>query len=182
MGNYYLDIETEGLDVFGDKIITIQYQELEQGTGRPTGELVILKEWEEGEEAMIQKFITESKIIHTYGFDFVPVGFNLTFEHKFLLSKSKKYSKHPIDIMSRPCIDLHSIAVLMNNGQFKGSGLDKLTGKPHSGLTIPQWYRNGQHGEIENYIKNEADEFIKLLVWLHQKMPVLRAERGYPVA
>ena len=48
MANYYLDIETTGLDPGNSSIITIQYQELERGTGRPVGELSILKEWELG--------------------------------------------------------------------------------------------------------------------------------------
>ena len=43
--NYYLDIETTGLDPLQDKIITIQYMELERNTGKPVGPLKILKEW-----------------------------------------------------------------------------------------------------------------------------------------
>ena len=178
MGNYYLDIETDGTRPDTDKIITIQYQELERGTGRPAGDLVILKEWEGGEEEMIQKFIIQTKIIHPNVFDFIPVGFNLRFEHQFLLAKSKKYKKHPIDVMSRPCIDLHHVAIMMNGGEFKGSGLDKLTGKTHTGSTIPEWYREKRHADIENYIKNEAAEFVKLCTWLHQRMPSLKAELG----
>ena len=33
--NYYLDIETTGLDELHDKIITIQYMELERNTANP---------------------------------------------------------------------------------------------------------------------------------------------------
>ena len=47
---YYLDIETTGLDEVQNKITTIQYVELERGTGKQLGELTILKEWELGEE------------------------------------------------------------------------------------------------------------------------------------
>ena len=50
MANYYLDIETTGLDEVESKITTIQYVELERGTGRQLGELTILKEWELGEK------------------------------------------------------------------------------------------------------------------------------------
>ena len=42
--NYYLDIETTGLDPLHSKIITIQYMELERNTGKPVGPLKILKE------------------------------------------------------------------------------------------------------------------------------------------
>ena len=34
--NYYLDIETTGLDPLQDKIITIQYMELERNTAKPS--------------------------------------------------------------------------------------------------------------------------------------------------
>jgi len=42
--NYYLDIETTGLDPLHSKIITIQYMELERNTGKPGGPLKRLKE------------------------------------------------------------------------------------------------------------------------------------------
>jgi len=35
MTNFYLDIETTGLNPRKDKIITIQYQELDRSTGEP---------------------------------------------------------------------------------------------------------------------------------------------------
>jgi len=44
MGQFYLDIETTGLDPLKDKILTMQYQELDRNTGEAKGELVILKE------------------------------------------------------------------------------------------------------------------------------------------
>ena len=174
MGNYYLDIETTGLDEVENKITTIQYVELERGTGKQLGELTILKEWELGEEGMLRKFIEDSPISNKYDFGFVPVGYNLGFEHKFLLEKSSKYNLFPITILSRPCIDLHPIGILMNKGEFRGSGLDKLTGKSHSGSPVIHWYDVKKYDEIENYIKNETTEFIKWYVWLHEKLPEIR--------
>ena len=174
MGNYYLDIETTGLDEVENKITTIQYVELERGTGKQLGELTILKEWELGEEGMLRKFIEDSPISNNYDFGFVPVGYNLGFEHKFLLEKSAKYDLFPISILSRPCVDLHAIGIMMNKGEFRGSGLDKLTGKSHSGSPVIHWYDVKKYDEIENYIKNETTEFIKWYVWLHEKLPELR--------
>ena len=55
MGNYYLDIETTGLDEVESKITTIQYVELERSTGKQIGEITILKEWELGEEGILKK-------------------------------------------------------------------------------------------------------------------------------
>jgi len=175
MSTFYLDIETTGLDEVQDKIVTIQYVELERGTGNILGELTILKEWELGEKEMLRRFIEETPIMNPSPFDFIPVGYNLGFEHNFLHSKSSKYDDlFSIDILSRPCIDLKSIGVLMNKGEFRDSGLDKLTGKPHSGIPIPHWYDVKKFEEIENYIKNETDEFIKFYRWLHKELPQLR--------
>ena len=175
MGTYYLDIETTGLDEVQNKIITIQYAELECGTGNLLGELTILKEWELGEKEMLRRFIEESPITNHYSFDFIPVGYNLGFEHKFLLAKSSKYDDlFPITILDRPCIDLRTIGVLMNKGEFKDSGLDKLTGKSHSGTPVVHWYDVKKYDEIENYIKNETEAFVKWYKWLHQELPQLR--------
>ena len=174
MVTYYLDIETTGLDEVEDKITTIQYVELERGTGKQLGELTILKEWELGEEEMLRQFIEKSTITNKYDFDFIPIGFNLGFEHKFLQSRSSKYNLFPISILTRPCIDLHAIAILMNKGEFRGSGLDKLTGKTHSGHPVVAWYDVKKYNEIINYIKNETAEFVKWYMWLHKEMPELR--------
>lgn len=174
MGIFYLDIETDGLDEVQNKIITIQYVELERGTGKPLGDLTILKEWELGEKEMLRKFIEDSPITNKYSFDFVPVGYNLGFEHKFLLEKSSRYDLFPINILARPCIDLRSIGILMNKGEFKNSGLDKLTGKKHSGSSLIEWYEAKNYKNIENYIQQETDEFVKWYEWLHKEMPKLR--------
>ena len=176
VASYYLDIETDGLDEVQNKIISIQYAELERGTGRQLGELTILKEWELGEKEMLRRFIEDSPITNSYPFDFIPVGYNLGFEHKFLLEKSSKHGLFPISILTRPCIDLRSIGILMNKGEFRGSGLDKLTGKSHSGMPIIHWYDVKKYDEIDNYIRQETEEFIKWYVWLHQELPELRTK------
>lgn len=177
MATFYLDIETDGLDEVQNKIITIQYAELERGTGKQLGELTILKEWELGEKEMLRRFIEDSPIGSKYPFDFVSVGYNLGFEHKFLLEKSSRYDDlFPISILARPCIDLRAIGILMNKGEFKNSGLDKLTGKKHSGSPLIEWYNTQNYENIENYIQNETDEFVKWYQWLHKEMPELRTK------
>jgi len=57
--NYYLDIETTGLDPLHSKIITIQYMELDRNTGKPVGPLKILKEWESDEKTILKRFIED---------------------------------------------------------------------------------------------------------------------------
>jgi hypothetical protein len=54
------------------------------------------------------------------------------------------------------------------------AGLDKLTGKSHSGSPVVHWYDVKKYDEIENYIKNETAKFVKWYVWLHREMPQLR--------
>ena len=85
MTSYYLDIETTGLDEVKDKIITIQWAELERNTGKLIGDIHILKEWESDEKTMLDQFMQQTNIVSSYDFDFIPVGYNLKFEHKFIL-------------------------------------------------------------------------------------------------
>ncbi|MCL5009494.1 MAG: hypothetical protein M1433_00725 [Candidatus Parvarchaeota archaeon] len=177
MANYYLDIETTGLDQKKDKIITIQYQQIDSRDASPVGELKILKEWVLREKGVLKKFLEESGISESNPFSFIPVGFNLTFEHKFLLEKTKKYKLGAVDILlNRPFIDLKPMAVIMNNGSFKGSGLDKITGKPHDGSEIPELYAKGKYGDIISYIERETEEYLKFANWIYKKLPSVLEE------
>ena len=174
MGNFYLDIETTGLEPDKHKIITIQYQELERNSGRPTGELIILKEWESSEMDIIKQFLDESGIVSGYDFGFIPVGYNLNFEHNFFKEKTKKYGFPQLDILDKPFIDLSAVGILINKGEFKNSGLDKITGKPTDGHLIPIWYENKEYEKITDYVQTEAKEFIKFNEILYGELPLLR--------
>ena len=176
MGQFYLDIETTGLDPLKDKILTIQYQELDRNTGEPKGELVILKEWESSEEEIIRQFIRNTNVNDDYPFSFIAVGYNLTFEHNFLKQRARIHHLEEIDILNKPFVDLRAIGILMNNGEFKGSGLDKITGKEGTGKNVPMWYNNGEYELIIRYIQTETNEFIKFNKWLYKKMPEMLIE------
>ena len=176
MGSYYLDIETTGLDPKTDKIITIQYAGIQRGTGRQSSPLTILKEWELGEQEMLETFIQDTGITSTEPFDFVPIGYNLKFEHKFLSGRTSYHNIDKINLISRPFLDLHPVGILMNNGEFRGSGLDNMTGKKQNGSHIIPWYESRQYDLIIDYIHDEAREFIKWLRWLYGKMPDVREQ------
>ena len=169
-----MDIETTGLEPKSSKIITIQYQKINPNTGETMGDAVILKEWEQDEPTIIRRLIRGTAITSTHNFDCVLTGNNLMFEHKFLYYKTKEYNLPEINIMeNRPMLDMHPILVLMNGGEFKGSGLDKMTGKKQSGKQVEQWYNAKEYDTIIQYIKNETEEFAKFFKWLCQEMPIL---------
>ncbi len=155
---YYLDIETyskNSPDPKTDKIITIQYIPL-SFKGEIKGPLTILREWELGEKEMIKQFyrtITGQSI-----WSFIPIGYNLSFEWKFLNSKFRKYLSKEIDFLSKPQIDLKHVALLMH-GRFKGCKLSKFTSKKEDGQVIADYYKNKEYKKIEKYIINETEAF-----------------------
>ena len=174
--NCYLDMETTGLDPLQSKIITIQYIQLERNTAMPVGPLKILKEWESDEKTILKKFISDSGVGEKYPFAFIPVGYNLEFEHKFFWQRCISNGLKPIDILNRPFLDLKTVGVIMNKGEFKGASLDKLTNKPQSGSAIPRLYHEKNYGEIEGYIKKETESFCEWLAKLYVRLPKLRYE------
>ena len=169
--NYYLDIETTGLDPLNSKIITIQYMELERNTAKPISPLKILKEWESDEKTILKRFIED--FVPENQWAFIPIGFNLQFEHSFFWQRCISNGLQPVDIFNGPFLDLKTVAVLMNKGEFKGASLHKMTNKPHGGGNIPQLYGEKKYAEIESYIKNETDEFSNFCSRLYVEMPQL---------
>ena len=145
--------------------------ELDEDTAKPRGPLKILKEWESDEKTIIKKFMEVFRPGNDWAF--VPIGFNLNFEHKFFWQRCISNSLEPFDIFNRPFLDLHTIAVIMNKGSFKGSGLDKITNKPSSGKNIPKLYYEKNYTEIENYIKKETEEFSIFCSKLYEELPAL---------
>ena len=181
--DYYFDIETALKDPKSDekavdpntaKIITIQYQRLDTQTGEPVEDLTVLKEWEDGNSE--KKILEEFKpLITGWIFDFIPLGFGLKFEFKFLNNKLKEhFDQHfPAEAwIERPKNDLRMIGAILNNGIFKGASLDSFTDKEGNGKLVPTWYKDERYDEILNYVKNEA----KATTDLWQKLKKLLLE------
>jgi len=172
--NYYLDIETTGLDPLHSKIITIQYVELDEKTAKPVGSLKILKEWESDEKTILKRFIEDFR--PEYKWAFVPIGYGLSFEHKFFWQRCISNGLKPIGILTRPFLDLMTVGVLLNGGSFKGAALDDLTSKSQDGSVIPGYYKEKKYAEIERYVEDERDGFCGLATKLFVKLPKLRDE------
>ena len=145
--------------------------ELERNTAKPMSPLKILKEWESDEKTILTKFISD--FVPESQWAFVPIGFNLQFEHSFFWQRCISNGLQPVDIFNGPFLELKTVAVLMNKGEFKGASLHKMTNKPHGGGNIPQLYGEKKYAEIESYIKNETDEFTNFCSRLYVEMPQL---------
>ncbi|MFH0971822.1 MAG: hypothetical protein V1835_04615 [Candidatus Micrarchaeota archaeon] len=174
MAKFYFDIETYGPNIapspFTDKIITVQYQPLDDATGEAKGDLVILKEWESNEAEILKKIWPMLK-----KWEFIMVGNNLSYERRFLIEKARQYGWFNLNEYQLnyefPAIDLQSIFVILNKGQFRGCGMHNFTEKKMDGSKIKGWYENSQYAEIENYVKDEAAGFIKFYSELCKKLP-----------
>ena len=114
----------------------------------PVGPLKILKEWESDEKTILKKFISDSGIADCYKFSFIPIGFNLQFEHSFFWQRCISNGLKPIGILTRPFLDLMTVGVLLNGGSFKGAALDDLTSKSQDGSVIPGYYKEKKYAEI----------------------------------
>ena len=168
---YYLDIETTGFDAENHKIITIQYMALDAETGKPAGQLKILKEWESDEKTILKRFIEDFRPENRWAF--VPVGYGLSFEHGFFWQRCISNGFKPISILGRPFLDLMTVGVLLNGGSFKGAALDDMTSKSSDGSVIPDYYKEKKYAEIERYIKDETDGFSNFFIRLYKEMPQL---------
>jgi len=166
-------METTGVDFDKDEIITIQWRKLNDFTGEPVEELNILRSWESSEKEIIEKFIPK---LNCRRWDFIFVGKNLLFDFCFLNKKMRQYNLGEIDLpclYDRAWIDIKPLLIMMNNGKF--IGYDKVLPKtnPLTNDQIPQLYRLEKCPEIIQYIKDEAEDFIKVYQILKKELPSL---------
>ncbi len=185
MAEYYFDIETyspnERPNPNNDKIITIQFQRIDLRTGKPIGELKILREWDSSEKDIVTEFYNTFFRDGLNIFDFVAVGFGLNFEWEFLISKFDKYLGKKISSRDlhyyRPHVDIKPIIVLLNNGSFKGAKLDNFTKKQSDGKVIQQMYENKEWGKIK--IEDDVEEIFERKVTSYGNGAKIDSQKKY---
>ncbi|MBN1159677.1 MAG: hypothetical protein JXA43_00375 [Candidatus Diapherotrites archaeon] len=176
MADYYFDIETTGLNPKEDKIITIQYMELDKFTGMPKKEMVILKEWESSEKEILEKF--REKFLNKQAFDFVPIGKALEFNFRFIIERNNSlfddnYISYRQLFAQTPSIDIKPILILINSGKFTGYQ-NVLGEQTYDSSKIIEMYKNKEYEKIENAIKAEANEFLIKYRILRKELPKIQ--------
>ncbi len=173
MPEYYFDIETWDPNATGrpdpknGQVIAVAYQSI--SWGKPKGPLEILKAWGPGGEKGVLKRVLDLGVMDwgEDGFNFIPVGTNLNFDLAFLiermgLTKIRPFSANEIlDIFrEKPRIDIKTSLLLMNEGRFKGSGLDSFTKlKKSSGDVVLKLWEAKKYAVIDEYIRSDAAGF-----------------------
>ena len=178
--DYYFDIETISRGErpqLTDPVLTIQYQLLYSDTGKPKGDLVILKSWDSSEKDILTRFydvFIPNPKSREETFSFVAVGAHLNFD---LAVISKAWQRYGFDVSleqvfyNHPYIDLKSTLVMMNNGNFTNAKLAKFGTKPALlSKQILTWYDNQSYADIEQYITDEAQAFIEFYMRLKKNM------------
>lgn len=131
------------------------------------GSVQVLAEWEWGEKQVIQMILNKGVLEPTW--DFVPLGNRVRFDLMFLLERATKWKLIEWDPgklkyfwFTKPLLDLQTILVLMNRGQFTGSSLHEFSEK-ESGRKVPFLYRQGRYEEIIEYVTEEHRALLGLL-------------------
>ncbi|MFC1928631.1 hypothetical protein ACFLXK_03375 [Chloroflexota bacterium] len=181
MADYYFDMETYtqtiNPDFKNDKILTIQFQQIDCRTGEIKGKLEIFKEWESSEEKILRKFYSIFNPLPSEPkgkWIFMPIGNNLSFDFTSLLYRWRKIGLEVPEtslFSNKPYIDIQPILIMFNKGVFKGANLEKFAGKQHSGTMVSQWYDQKDYPSIQKYIEDEAEGFISLYQYLIDRLP-----------
>ena len=172
MTEYYFDTETTGLDSHKDKIITIQWQELDELTGKPIGDLQILKEWESSEKGILEKFLPK---LTCNPWNFVFIGKNLLFDFMFLDRRLKHHNLGEFDLscaQERVVLDIKPILIMINRG-FKGYSRVFDEHATLDRVNVPELYEQKNFPTIIKYIEEETKVFIENYQILKEKMPLL---------
>ena len=181
VAEYYFDMETLGKNPKIHKIVTIQFQKLDTETGKPLNELRVLQEWKSSEENILKEFLAiskfDSKDTREAEWNFVPIGENLIgFDLLFIRERLNQVLgvKLPLDwlVRRKAYLDIKPILVVWNKGYFRNFGLTKFT--PYSGNMVPRWYEEKEFQKIVDYVKCEAETFIKAYQRFKAEIPKIK--------
>ncbi len=182
---FYFDQETTGDDPQQDRIVTVQYRQLDDDL-QPVGPLQIIAEWEWGEKQVLQ-MILEKGILKP-DWDFVPVGNRLRFDVTFLVERATKWDLIKWDMatlkyywFTKPLLDLQPLLILMNRGKFTGSSLHVFSEKEPGGR-VPVLYRKGAYPDIIAYVTREQEAALELLRESREILGGLGDRRRRPTA
>jgi len=186
--HFYFDIETVPLEQYRhvntagfhsecSKVITMQFQELDCETGEPKSELTIYKDWQPGysEIALVRMF--KHNCFNTW--DFIPVGNNIRFDIDYMVAKIKQYYPElkedttTATLNQKPSLDLKNVLMLINNDpclRYKS-----LLAKNGEASHMAEWYYNKQYDKIEEYIQDEAKNFVNMYKIAKKELPKIKA-------
>ena len=160
---YYFDIETSRTGV-----IAFAFQEIQHYA--PVGGLQIWLIRTASDEKIMLKGVQDLGVLdwrEERRWRFVPVGTNLRYDFTVLIDRMTATGVRrwtPREILAlfeeKPRKDIHDTLVLMNDGEFKGSGLDTFTTlKTVSSKEVPKMWDRRDLPSIEKYIRDDAAAF-----------------------
>ena len=170
---------TEKPDFENDEIVVIAYQQIDSRTGEKKGRLSMLKSWESSELEVLRS--CHELMAFGRKWDFVPIGFNLSFDFASLLLRWRKMGIQVNARMlfsERPYIDMQHVLLLCNSGSFSGCTLERFAGKKHSGKKVSEWLNENDYRAVEAYVEDEAERFIELYRFLVSRLPGVWSEFG----
>ncbi len=182
---FYFDQETTGDDPQQDRIVTVQFRQLDDDL-RPVGPLQIMAEWEWGEKQVIQMILDKGVLQPNW--DFVPVGNRLRFDVTFLIERATHWGLIKWDAatlkyywFTKPLLDLQPVLILMNRGRFTGSSLHAFSDK-EPGRKVPALYHKGAYADIIAYVTQEQEAAVELLQEAQKVLVILGDSRRRPPA
>lgn len=151
-----------------EQVIAVAYQLI--AFGAPAGDLVVLRAWDRGGEERVLREVLKTGVLDASrerAFEFVPVGTNLPFDLAFLIARMgstgiRKWThREVLDYFhDKPTKDLKHALVLMNDGEFRGSGLDTFSAKKKSrGAAVVEMWKRRDYKGIDEYIRQDAAAF-----------------------
>jgi len=189
MPQYYFDIVTyspgDKPDPEKDTIISIQYQKIDFRSGKPLQDMVVLKEWESSEEAIITRFFDKFFRGGQNKWIFIPVGYDLNAIWEMITLKFEEYLgphfRNKRFHYTIPSVDLLPVVVLLNGGNFIGANLEKFTKQTPYKKHISDWYVAGEYAKIEENIQSSSKAFLTFYAKVKKNSPVILEDRKPPV-